>query len=111
MNENKNTNCSQIPTRGENQPPLCAPAPLQQSAYKTQKHEQKTCPHCNTNFECKSGDIVNCQCESVMLKQEHRDYISSQYDDCLCAHCMRIMRSEYNVEKFNSQMQQLTLGK
>jgi len=75
------------------------------------KHEIKTCPHCQKTFECKSGDIVNCQCETEILTQQHRDYISRQYDDCLCANCMRAMRSEFNVGQFNLQMQQLVLGK
>lgn len=75
------------------------------------KHEQKTCPHCQTHFECKSGDITNCQCEMVILNQQHRDYIYSHYDDCLCASCMRKMRSEFNVGQFNEQMQQLVMGK
>ena len=75
------------------------------------KHEQKTCPHCKSHFECKSGDITNCQCESVILTQEHRDYIYSQYDDCLCASCIRALRSHYNVQQFNLEMQQLVVGK
>jgi len=75
------------------------------------KHEQKTCPHCQTHFECKSGDILNCQCETTLLTQEHRDFIASQYDDCLCASCLRTMRSEFNVGKFNQQMQMLVVGK
>jgi len=75
------------------------------------KHETKICPHCQNVFECKSGDIVNCQCESVQLSQQHRDYIFGQYEDCLCAGCMRALRSEFNIERFNLQMQQLVVGK
>ncbi|MCW8936018.1 MAG: cysteine-rich CWC family protein [Gammaproteobacteria bacterium] len=75
------------------------------------KHEQKTCPHCKSYFECKSGDILNCQCETIILTQEHRDFIASRYDDCLCAGCLRTIRSELNVSEFNEQMQMLVVGK
>lgn len=60
------------------------------------KHELKTCPHCKTSFECKSGDIINCQCESVILTTAQREYISQRYDDCLCANCLGKLRQSYN---------------
>lgn len=60
----------------------------------------KTCPHCKQNFECRCGDIINCQCETVKLKEHHRDYIFKYYDDCLCASCMSDMRSEYDMQQF-----------
>ena len=75
------------------------------------KHEIKTCPNCNHPFECKTGDILNCQCETVNLTQQHRDYIFKHYDDCLCANCMRKLRSEFNMQQFNNQLQQLVAGK
>jgi len=74
---------------------------------KTSKHETKTCPHCQKNFECKCGDVINCQCETIELKQQHRDYIFKQYDDCLCASCMAFMRSEYNISQFYQKINQL----
>ncbi len=75
------------------------------------KHEIKTCPKCTRPFECKTGDILNCQCQSVKLTQQHRDYIFEQFDECLCASCMRKLRSECNMQHFNIQIQQLMIGK
>jgi len=68
------------------------------------KHEIKSCPRCNTGFECKSGDIVKCQCESVKLEQCHRDYIAERFDDCLCAGCMAELRAEFNVGQFMGKL-------
>ena len=71
------------------------------------KHEIKTCPKCKTGFECKTNDIVNCQCEPVKLEQCHRDYIALQFDDCLCADCLGELRSEFNTAQFTQQIDKL----
>ncbi len=76
-----------------------------------QKHEIKTCPRCTHPFECKTGDILNCQCETVKLSQQQRDYIFQKHDDCLCANCLRILRSEFNIVEFNQQMHKLVVLK
>ena len=60
------------------------------------KHETKNCPRCNTHFECKSGSILLCQCQTILLSEEQMGYISSLYDDCLCINCLYILRTEYN---------------
>ncbi len=75
------------------------------------KHEIKNCPSCSHPFECKTGDIINCQCETVKLTQQHRNYIQSKYDDCLCANCMNKLRSQFNTQQFNYQIQQLIAAK
>ena len=71
------------------------------------KHEIKTCPKCKTGFECKTNDIVNCQCESVKLEQCHRDYIAQQFDDCLCAGCLSELRAEVNTQQFDEKIKQI----
>ena len=78
---------------------------------KMTKHESKTCPHCKNTFECKCGDIINCQCETVKLNQQQRDFILNKYDDCLCAECLAILRSEDNIETFNLRLEKLVLGR
>jgi hypothetical protein len=60
------------------------------------KHESKQCPRCRTLFECKSGSIMLCQCQTVVLNAEQLEYISQQYEDCLCSRCLLEVRSEYN---------------
>jgi len=59
-------------------------------------HEQKQCPRCRRLFECKSGSILLCQCQTVVLDAGQLDYIASRYEDCLCSRCLLEVRSEYN---------------
>ncbi|MBL6445777.1 cysteine-rich CWC family protein [Fulvivirga sp. 29W222] len=42
-------------------------------------HETKYCPHCNSAFECKVDSITQCQCSSVKLNQEERNFVRSKY--------------------------------
>lgn len=59
-------------------------------------HETKQCQRCKKSFECKSGSILLCQCQTIVLEQAHLDYIAEKYDDCLCASCLLILRTEFD---------------
>ncbi|MBT29945.1 MAG: hypothetical protein CMO01_09825, partial [Thalassobius sp.] len=59
------------------------------------KHEDKYCPRCKSQFECKVGSITLCQCSTVRLTNAERNYINMLYDDCLCANCMEELKVEY----------------
>lgn len=49
----------------------------------------KHCARCRTLFECKMGDVANCQCNSVEISEEAREFLKgTSYDDCLCRNCM-----------------------
>ena len=61
------------------------------------KHEVKNCQRCGDGFECKTGSILLCQCQTVVLTQEQREYIAAHYDDCLCSSCLDILRREFNA--------------
>ena len=51
---------------------------------------EKTCPRCGKKFICRhNDDITKCQCASVQLTPEARNYIASEYTDCLCVDCLR----------------------
>ena len=65
------------------------------------KHEEKKCPGCGKSFECKPGDIVNCQCNGVRLSEEAISFLSNSYDDCLCASCLTLLNN--NRELFIAQ--------
>ena len=69
------------------------------------KHETKSCPRCEASFECKSGSVLLCQCQTVVLNAEQIEYMQMHYDDCLCAKCLLEARSEFNnmqhVKKLN----------
>ena len=51
-------------------------------------HELKYCPRCHSTFECKAGNILLCQCNTVILSDREKEYLSNNYDDCLCAACL-----------------------
>ena len=38
----------------------------------THKHEPRNCPRCNKTFECKVGNIAQCQCSSIVLSEEEK---------------------------------------
>ncbi len=52
------------------------------------KHEDKYCPRCNRLFECKAGNISQCQCNDIQLSPAAKKLIEEQYNDCLCASCL-----------------------
>lgn len=58
-------------------------------------HEQKQCQRCNKTFECKSGSVLLCQCQTVVLSQEALNYVGEQFQDCLCAKCLFELRDEF----------------
>ncbi len=59
------------------------------------KHEQKNCPRCGEGFECKVGDVTNCQCYGIELSVEEEAFISSNYSDCLCRNCLLQLQQRY----------------
>ena len=71
------------------------------------KHEMKNCPGCNAEFECKVGSILLCQCTTVRLEEEEREYINSRFDDCLCADCMKALKSEYHNQRFQDKLKSI----
>jgi hypothetical protein len=71
------------------------------------KHEQKYCPRCNQLFECKVGNITQCQCSTIQLTTEQLNYINTKYTDCLCAACMAEERSLYTRTRFFVRLKKL----
>jgi hypothetical protein len=57
-------------------------------------HEQKVCPRCKTPFDCKPGNITQCQCFGVNLTTEQRKHIELRYNDCLCRNCLNALQNE-----------------
>jgi len=58
----------------------------------------KTCPNCNTEFECKVNDVKNCQCFGVNLNENQKDFIRKNFDDCLCKKCLENIKNN-NFER------------
>jgi hypothetical protein len=65
------------------------------------QHENKKCPRCNRSFECKVGNIAECQCSKVNLSYEERVFIENKYLDCLCGQCLQALRFESKLHKNN----------
>lgn len=61
------------------------------------KHEEKSCKRCGGGFECKVGDVANCQCNTIQLTEEERAVIGRLYDDCLCIHCLCQLKNRYTL--------------
>jgi len=59
------------------------------------KHENKCCGRCDQHFECKVGDIANCQCSIIELSLEEIAFIEELYDDCLGMNCIYEMKRRY----------------
>lgn len=57
------------------------------------KHEEKICPRCKAAFECKMGDITQCQCYGIGLTIEERAFVEERYEDCLCRNCLLELKS------------------
>jgi len=63
-------------------------------------HEPKYCPRCNALFECKPGDVANCQCSEVIVSTETRNILAKSYwNDCLCKQCLQYLESISRVAK------------
>lgn len=58
-------------------------------------HEPKICPRCAQLFECKVGDIANCQCSSIALTLAERSFIEDRNTDCLCSNCLKDLKNKY----------------
>ncbi|MBD3670052.1 MAG: cysteine-rich CWC family protein [Gammaproteobacteria bacterium] len=58
------------------------------------KHELKTCPRCRNEFECKLGNILQCQCADIELSDGELETLNNSYDDCLCADCLSVLQRE-----------------
>lgn len=71
------------------------------------KHEAKYCARCNALFECKVGSVGLCQCAAVKLDDDERSYIRASYTDCLCAACLKDLKSGYHQGKWNNRIKHL----
>ncbi|MCX7612259.1 MAG: cysteine-rich CWC family protein [Ignavibacterium sp.] len=63
------------------------------------KYEIKKCPRCGAKFECKVGNITQCECFTVKLSKNEIDFIKSIYEDCICVNCLKKMKQLYNENR------------
>lgn len=64
------------------------------------KHEIKICTICQQKFECKVGNITECQCFTIQLSLEEMNLIEQAgYTDCLCIGCLRSLKEKISLNK------------
>lgn len=76
-------------------------------------HEPKSCPSCNQVFECKPGNITECQCFGLVFTEAEKEYIGKITTDCLCRNCLLGLQQElrYEVTRLRfAQMQEIMRG-
>jgi len=62
-------------------------------------HETKNCPRCKQAFECKPGNITQCQCYGIQLTAELKAFIEQRFNDCLCRDCLQYLQQEFNLSE------------
>ena len=75
----------------------------QTEPFSNEKHESKQCPRCGRSFVCRMGDIARCQCSTVRIPTQARDYIARLYNECLCASCLDILAKEAVMKGYCSE--------
>ncbi|MBK6828509.1 MAG: cysteine-rich CWC family protein [Chitinophagaceae bacterium] len=63
------------------------------------QHETRECPRCRQAFECKPGNITQCQCYGIVVTAEQRAFMDQRYQDCLCRDCLQYLSVELNYFK------------
>lgn len=61
------------------------------------KHEIIRCERCGASMECKANANAKCQCSTVQLNLNEMQYISENYEGCMCAVCLAELKQEYAV--------------
>jgi len=59
------------------------------------KHEIIRCDRCGDRIECKANAYTKCQCSVVQLTINEVQYISENYEGCMCARCLLQLQVEY----------------
>jgi hypothetical protein len=49
----------------------------------------ENCSRCNNTLECQVTDIQNCDCTSISLKDETKEFLKKTHYKCLCNECLQ----------------------
>lgn len=69
------------------------------------KHEWVPCERCHQAIECKSNAFTRCDCASIYLTVNEVQWISEQYEGCLCNACLKNLQQEYQQLKAENNIQ------
>jgi hypothetical protein len=61
------------------------------------KHEIIRCERCGKSMECKANAFTKCDCSKVPLNLNETQYISENYEGCMCAECLLALKEEYRI--------------
>jgi hypothetical protein len=59
------------------------------------KHEIIGCDRCGKRIECKANSYTKCQCSGVQLTLNEVQYISENFEGCMCADSLVALQGEY----------------
>ncbi len=59
------------------------------------KYESDSCQRCKQLFVCNPYNIANCNCGQVELSYEETQFISKQFEACVCNKCLLELKYEY----------------
>ena len=68
------------------------------------QHETKLCGRCEQSFECKVGNILECQCYGVSMSDEEKKFIADNYNDCLCRRCLEDIKTEFRQDAIGRKL-------
>lgn len=71
------------------------------------QHETKHCGRCQAPFECKVGNITECQCYGVSMSQEEKKFIADNYGDCLCSQCLEAIKTEFRQDAADRKLNRM----
>jgi hypothetical protein len=61
--------------------------------------KDKYCPKCNELFICNVGDIANCQCNTIYLNDDVRQFLAKTNFNCLCVNCLKKIGADVESAK------------
>jgi len=70
-------------------------------------HESKSCARCQSPFECKVGNIAQCQCSGISLSDEEKTWVAANYVDCLCRSCLLEIQREFRRKPTEEKLKML----
>lgn len=62
----------------------------------------KKCARCSSVFTCRVDNIQLCSCSKVALHPGVKDYIKTNYGDCLCPQCLQTVNNDF-IKKESKQ--------
>jgi hypothetical protein len=68
------------------------------------QHETKHCGRCQTLFECKVGNILECQCYGVALTEAEKTFVARNYHDCLCRACLESIKLDFRQQAVDEKL-------